>query len=129
MVIHLLNLLEKCCKHLIMSLVVFFIQIFNLVIYIHFCKNPPIIKTMTCPTINLCRLSKTSKINLFPLSKANMSKMKKNDKIHYMFIVKGQNFKTKVCNIGVELLISKILTSQGYFRKSRKEVIIIENYN
>jgi hypothetical protein len=58
-----------------------------------------------------------------------MSKMKKNVRIHYMFIVKGQNFKTKVCNIGVELPISKILTSEGYFRKSRREVIIIEGYN
>lgn len=129
MVIHLLNLLEKCCKHLIMSLVVFFIQIFNLVIYIHFHKNPAIIKTMTWPTINLCRLSKTLKINLFPLSKVNMSKMKNNVRIHYMFIVKGQSFKTKACNIGVELPISKILISQGYFRKSRREVIIIEDYN
>ncbi len=129
MVIHLLNLLEKCCKHLIMSHVVFFIQIFNLVIYIRFRKNPPIIKIMTCPTINLCKFSKTSKINLFPLSKVTMSKMKKNIRIHYMFIVKGQNFKTKAWNIGVELPISKVLTSQGYFRKSRREVIIVEGYN
>jgi hypothetical protein len=46
-----------------------------------------------------------------------------------MFIVKGQIFKTKACNIGLELPISKRLTSQGYFRKSRREVIIIEHYN
>jgi hypothetical protein len=57
-----------------------------------------------------------------------MSKMKKNSRIHYIFIVKGQNFKTKACNIGVELPISKVLTSQDYFRKSRREVIIIEGY-
>jgi hypothetical protein len=46
-----------------------------------------------------------------------------------MFIVKGQNFKIDACNIRVELPISQILTSQGYFRKSRREIIIIEGYN